>query len=151
MSQERYDQMVAKLKNLGLRLTPQRLAILREVAQNAGHPSAEEIYRRLKGDFPTLSPATVYKTLALLKALGEVLELGFPDGVNRYNGRKPYPHPHVICLRCQTILDPDLGNMQPLLEAARQKTGFRILSHRFDLFGLCPACQQQEEGSGTAS
>jgi len=142
--QSRLDQMVAKLRALDLRLTPQRLAVLRIVAESEGHPSTEEIYDRMKVDFPTMSPATVYKTMTLLKELGEVLELGFPDGVNRYDGSKPYPHPHVICLKCKKIIDPELGSLQHLIKAAGKETGFRIFSHRLDFFGLCPECQAKE-------
>jgi Fur family peroxide stress response transcriptional regulator len=143
-SQNRLNQMVAKLRARDLRLTPQRLAILRILAASAGHPSIEQIYDRMKVDFPTMSLATVYKTVTLLKELGEVLELGFPEGVNRYDGSKPYPHPHVICLKCKKILDPELGNLQHLIEAAGKETGFRIFSHRLDFFGLCPECQAKE-------
>jgi len=133
--------MVAKLRVQELRLTPQRLAILRILAASDGHPSIEDIYARMKVDFPTMSIATVYKTMTLLKELDEVLELGFPDGVNRYDGSKPYPHPHVICLRCNKIMDPELGSLEHLIKAAGKETGFRIFSHRLDFFGLCPECQ----------
>jgi Fur family peroxide stress response transcriptional regulator len=136
--------MVAKLRALDLRITPQRLAILRIVAESEGHPSTEEIYDRMKVDYPTMSPATVYKTMTLLKALGEVLELGFPDGVNRYDGSKPFPHPHVICLKCKKIIDPEMGSLEHLIEAAGKKTGYQILNHRLDFFGLCPECQANE-------
>jgi Fur family peroxide stress response transcriptional regulator len=142
--QGRLNQMVAKLKAQDLRLTPQRLAILQILAASEGHPSIEEIFEQLKGDFPTMSPATVYKTIILLKELDEVLELGFPEGVNRYDGNKPYPHPHVICLKCKKIMDSELGSLQHLAEAAGQQSGFRILSHRLDFFGLCPECQEKE-------
>jgi Fur family peroxide stress response transcriptional regulator len=141
--QDRLDQMVDRLKAKGLRLTPQRLAILRLLAVSEGHPSIDEIYDRMKAEFPTMSIATVYKTMALLKELGEVLELAFPGGVNRYDGSKPYPHPHMICLKCRKIMDPELGSLEPLIQAAGNETGFRILSHRLDFFGLCPKCQRQ--------
>jgi Fur family transcriptional regulator, peroxide stress response regulator len=140
--QDRLDQMVAKLRAQGMRLTPQRLAILRILAASAGHPSIDEIYDRMKAAFPTMSIATVYKTMILLKELGEVLELGFPEGVNRYDGHKPYPHPHVICVKCKKIMDPELGSLQPFIEAASKETGFRILSHRLDFFGFCAECQK---------
>ncbi len=143
-SQNRLNQMVAKLRAQDLRITPQRLAILRILAASEGHPSIEEIYDRMKVDFPTMSLATVYKTVTLLKELDEVLELGFPEGVNRYDGSKPYPHPHVICLKCKKIMDPELGSLQHLIEAAGKETGFRIFSHRLDFFGLCPECQGKE-------
>ncbi|MEJ5330971.1 MAG: Fur family transcriptional regulator [Desulfobaccales bacterium] len=145
----RLKHLVAVLKGRRCRLTPQRLAILAQVARSEGHPSIEEIYERLKGAFPTMSIATVYKTVTLLKELGEVLELSFPEeGVKRYDGATPYPHPHIICVRCRKILDPEIGNLTPLVETAGRLTGFRILSHRLDLYGLCPDCQAREQEAG---
>jgi Fur family peroxide stress response transcriptional regulator len=102
VSQNRFHEMLAKLRGQNFRITPQRLAILRILSNSAGHPSIEEIYERMKVNFPTMSLATVYKTVTLLKELDEVLELGFPEGVNRYDGSKPFPHPHVICMKCCT-------------------------------------------------
>jgi Fur family peroxide stress response transcriptional regulator len=135
--------MIAKLKARNFRLTPQRLAILKILAVSQGHPSIEGIYEQVKVDFPTTSLATVYKTVTLLKELQEVLELGFPEGSNRYDGSKPYPHPHVVCVKCKQIIDPDLGNLQPLTAEAAQRTGFKIISQRVDFFGICPKCQPQ--------
>jgi Fur family transcriptional regulator, peroxide stress response regulator len=140
----RLDQMLAKLKSRNFRVTPQRLAILKILASSENHPSVERIYEQVKKDFATTSLATIYKTVVLLKQLNEVLELGFPDGSNRYDGNKPYPHPHVVCIRCKRILDPDLGSMAQLTAEAAQKTGFRIVDHRLDFFGICPDCQGKE-------
>ena len=71
----RLNHMLLTLKERGQRITPQRLAILRVLAPSEGHPSVEEIYNVVVKDFPTTSLATVYKTITLLKELGEVLEL----------------------------------------------------------------------------
>jgi Fur family peroxide stress response transcriptional regulator len=135
--------MVQKLREHEHRITPQRLAILRVLAASDGHPSVEQIYARVKDDFPTTSLATVYKNVALLKSLGEVLELGFSDDSNRYDGNKPYPHPHLVCTRCKKIIDPDLSMLQDLTQELVQETGFRILNHRMDFFGICPKCQHK--------
>ena len=89
----------------GLRMTPQRLAILEALVMDSSHPTAEELHRKLLRRFPTMSLATVYRNVMLIKSLGEVLELGFPDGSNRYDGNKPHPHPHIVCLRCRKIID----------------------------------------------
>jgi Fur family peroxide stress response transcriptional regulator len=140
----RLEQMMSRLKEQGLRLTPQRLAILRILASSANHPSIDMIYEQVRAQFPTTSLATVYKTVTLLKELGEVLELGFPEGGNRYDGNKPYPHPHVVCMKCGKITDPELAPLESLLKAAARQTGFRIMNHRLDFFGLCPQCQTQE-------
>lgn len=140
----RLDQLLAKLKTREFRITPQRLAILKVLAFSENHPSVERIYEQVKENFPTTSLATIYKTVMLLKQLNEVLELGFPDGSNRYDGNKPYPHPHIICIKCKRIMDPDLGNMTKLAAEAARKTGYKIVDHRLDFFGICPKCQVKE-------
>ncbi len=143
----RLEQMVEALRKTGHRITPQRLAILEVLAENHGHPSVEKIFEQLRNRFPTMSVATVYKTVSILKEIKQVLELGFPDGSNRYDGNKPYPHPHVVCTKCRTIFDPELDIIVDLtLEVARQ-TGFSITAHRLDFFGLCANCQEfQHDG-----
>lgn len=140
--EERFDAIVQKLKDHDHKLTPQRLAIARIVARSVGHPSIERIYEQLRDDFPTMSLATVYRTVMLLKGLGEVLELGFPDGSNRYDGNKPYPHPHIICVKCSKIMDPDLPAFKDMTKRVSGATGFEILTHRLDFFGVCPDCRK---------
>lgn len=142
---QRFRHMVDKLKDHGLRMTPQRLAIVQVLVSTETHPSAEEIYTEVHRRFPTTSLATVYKTLSLLKELNEVLELGFPNMGNRYDGLKPYPHPHVVCLQCKKILDPELVSMADLTEEIARTTGFTIVTHRLDFFGICPTCRDRHD------
>jgi Fur family peroxide stress response transcriptional regulator len=140
---ERYDSILKKLSENNHRLTPQRLAVARVLAHSDGHPNVETIYEQLQDDFPTMSLATVYRNVMLFKSLGEVLELGFPDGSNRYDGNKPYPHPHVICVQCKKIIDPDLVTLKDMNAEVADETGFKILSHRLDFFGICPDCRNK--------
>jgi len=139
--QQRFDQMLSRLKENSLRITPQRLAVLKILASSSEHPTVEAIHEQVRKKFPTTSLATVYKTVSVLKKMNEILELGFPDGSNRYDGKRPYPHPHMICTKCREILDPDLAILDELTEEMGEKTGYKILSHRLDFFGLCPKCQ----------
>jgi Fur family peroxide stress response transcriptional regulator len=138
--QLRLQQMITKLKAHNFRLTPQRLAVLEILAASQDHPSVERIYEQVKETFPTTSLATVYKTIALLKEVKEILEIQFSES-SRFDGNKPYPHPHVICLNCKKILDPDLMGLGQLTQEAARRTGFHILDHRLDFFGICPECQ----------
>ena len=140
----RLDEMLAKLRERHFRITPQRLAILETLAVSDGHPSVESVFAKVRINFPTTSLATVYKTITLLKELNEVLELGFSDGSNRYDGSKPTPHPHMICTSCKKIIDPDLTSLEQLTREASQKTGFKIVTHRLDFFGICPECLQEK-------
>ena len=140
----RLDQMISKLREREYRITPQRLAILKILAVSKGHPSVEKIYAQVKKDFPTTSLATVYKTLIVMKEIGEVLELGFSDDSNRYDGKRPYPHPHLICIECKKILDPELGSLIDMTQELAQDTDFNIVHHRLDFFGICPECQKHK-------
>ena len=137
----RFQQLVATLKGRDYRLTPQRVALLRLIAVSEGHPSASDLFAQIQAQFPTTSPATVYKTLHLLRELGEVLELGFSHGDNRYDGSRPYPHPHLICLACNQITDPEVSLVDDLAQEVADLTGFEVVSHRLDFYGLCPQCR----------
>ena len=140
----RFGELVTRLKGRGHRLTPQRVAVLRILATSEGHPSVEQIYDQIVVQFPTTSLATVYKTVTLLKGVGEVLELGFADGSNRYDGGKPYPHPHLICTQCGEIRDLEAPALSELVQQASQDVGYQITSHRLDFYGLCPRCQAND-------
>lgn len=142
-SDSRFDAIIRKLRKNDHKLTPQRLAIAKILSCSEGHPSVEEIFEQLLPDFPTISLATVYRNILLIKSLGEVLELGFPDSSNRYDARKPYPHPHVICTKCKKIIDPELSGLRDMTAEVARETGFEILTHRLDFFGICNDCAQK--------
>ena len=118
--------------------------ILNILTASDGRPSVEEIHKEVAGDFPTTSLATVYKTITLLKELGEVLELEFSHGSNRYDGTKPFPHPHVVCTRCRKIVDPDLESLSAMTEEVSEQTGYKLVKHRLDFYGLCPDCLKEK-------
>ncbi len=139
--QARFDALVGRLREQGHRLTPQRIALLHLLAAGDGHPSASDLYHQLHPQFPTTSLGTIYKTLNLLKDMGEVLELGFSDDDNRYDGNNPYPHPHLTCVRCRKIIDPEVSLPGDLVQQVAQRSGYQILSHRLDFYGLCPDCR----------
>ena len=141
---ERFEIIIKKLRDNGHKITPQRLAIVEILAKSEGHPSVENIYDQIKKNFPTMSLATVYKNILLIKSLGEVLELGFADGSNRYDGNKPYPHPHAICIKCKKIVDPDLGSLDVLKNEVAEETNFKILNYRLDFFGICSNCMAEK-------
>ena len=142
---KRMDKMVTKLRERDFRITPQRLAILRVLAASDGHPSVEKIYETIRPEFPMTSIATVYKTVHLLNQINEVLEIALPDGSNRYDGNKPFPHPHVICVGCQKIIDLNLGSLKDMTAEVADETGFDRLTYRLDFFGMCDDCQREEK------
>lgn len=138
----RLEELTQKLRQRGYRLTPQRMAVLKILANSDGHPSVEQIYDQVKVDFPMTSLGTVYKTITMLKDIGEILELGFSSEGNRYDGNRPYPHPHLICVRCKKIIDPEIDTLGILPQQVAERTGYRIVNHRLDFYGVCPQCQE---------
>jgi Fur family transcriptional regulator, peroxide stress response regulator len=141
----RLKEMIRKLKNGGHRITPQRLAIVKMLAESRDHPSVEEIYENIRKRFPTTSLATVYKTVSVLKSMQEVLEIEFSTENNRYDGNRPYPHPHMICIKCRKIVDPDLSALQSITDKLASETSFKVTSYRLDIQGVCPECQKADE------
>ena len=133
--------MLSRLKERGCRLTSHRLALLRLLACSEGHPSAAQLYERLRVQFSTVSLATIYKTLALLKDEGEVLEIDLRSD-SRYDGIKPYPHPHLVCTRCGQIMDAE--QVLPLSSIDQQiaeKYGFQVVRQHLLFYGICSECQ----------
>lgn len=138
---KRLNDLLDSLRAKGLRMTPQRLAILRALVMDTDHPTAEELHRRLHGEFPTMSLATVYKTIVLLKRHGEVMELEFSARDNRFDAFNSRPHPHLICTGCGKVMDPDVPGLADMIQRLQDDTGYAVTSHRLDFYGLCPDCR----------
>jgi Fur family peroxide stress response transcriptional regulator len=138
----RFNQLIAALKQRSFRLTPQRVELVRLIAVSEGHPSAGQLYTKIKRQFPTMSQATVYKTLALLKEMNQVLEIDLRDD-SHYDGNRPQPHPHLICVKCNKIIDAEVSLDQESLRMLEQATGYKILHPQISLYGLCPDCKEK--------
>jgi Fur family peroxide stress response transcriptional regulator len=145
IAKERYRAIVDKLREHNHKLTPQRLAIIKILSESRDHPGVEDIYRQLHINFPGISEATVYRNILLIKSLGEVLELGFAGKSTHYDGRKPNPHPHIICVMCRKIIDPDLDTLNEMTKEITEESGFEILTYRLDFFGVCPECRGKKQ------
>lgn len=147
--QSRYAALLRRLRADGYRLTPQRLAVLKVLAADSGHPTVEQVFDQVRADYPTTSLATIYKTIDMLKDIGEVLELSVGES-HRYDGRDPRPHPHLICESCGVVVDVVVdgvyGDAVALLGAARDvetRHGYADLVPQVEFRGRCPACQSR--------
>ena len=129
------------LEAAGLRATPQRLAVVGALVDARNHPSAEDLFARVRETCPTTSRATVYKTLDTLKEIGEVLELEFRDGSNRYDGVRPQSHPHLVCTRCGQVDEVASPAVARGLDGTAAEAGFVPLSRSVELEGECSACR----------
>jgi Fur family peroxide stress response transcriptional regulator len=140
----RLSILIEKLKKHGYRMTPQRMAILKVFTESTAHPTVEQVYDQVHPDFPMTSLATVYKTVSLLKEENEILELAFGNASSRYDGAKPYPHPHLICIQCQNMIDTEIQLFEEIPGELSQKYGFQIITQRVDFYGVCPECQKKQ-------
>jgi Fur family transcriptional regulator, peroxide stress response regulator len=138
----RFNQLIASLKERDFRLTPQRIELVRLIAISEGHPSANQLYERVKEKFPTMSRATVYKTLALLKEVNQVFEIDLRED-SHYDGNRPQPHPHLICMKCNKIVDGELALDTQVIERLEHESGYTILRPQISFYGLCAECKQE--------
>ena len=127
------------LQGAGLRLTPQRLAIAREVLVQ-DHPTASEVYEAVRGQFPTMGLATVYATLNTMVERGLLRPLAFESAV-RFDANVT-PHANLICTSCGRITDYDGCDdvLRLLRDRAASDAGFELEQQRLDLYGRCRPC-----------
>lgn len=137
--ESRVHQAVDQLKSGGVRMTPQRYAILEYLLETHTHPTADEIFRSLSPQYPSLSVATVYNNLKLFVEAGLVRELTYGDGSSRFDADLS-DHYHAICTKCGKITDFEHPPVRDVEEAAARLTGFKVHGHRMEIYGVCPSC-----------
>jgi Fur family peroxide stress response transcriptional regulator len=141
--ERRVDEFSSALRAAGLRLTHQRLEVVREVARSDEHPDVEQIYRAVRERVPTISLDTVYRTVATLSDLGLVTRVALTPGPARYDANATHHH-HFVCTRCGLIRDVD----DKRLDAVRAPRGTASLgsveSVQIQLRGVCTHCQAKE-------
>lgn len=125
----------------GLRLTPQRRAILEVLQSTDIHPDAAWIYQEVRKKLPSISLGTVYRNLSLMAAAGLIRELTLNAQLSRWDGRLS-PHDHVVCLHCHRVADIELPGLAAELDKrAACASGFVIQGHNLCFAGLCPSCR----------
>jgi Fur family peroxide stress response transcriptional regulator len=131
--------IIGNLRKMGYKATSQRIAICRLVLSSREHPTAQRIYREVKRVHPTVSLATVYKTLQVLKGLRLIQELPLPQSETRFDSNVS-PHLNAVCLQCGGVTDVRDQSLSNVVSRAASKTKFRVTGHRFDLYGVCDKC-----------
>ncbi len=133
--------LTTHLKKAGMRLTPQRIAICRLLAESNDHPTAAMIYEHLRIQYPSLSLATVYNTLDALVGLGLVNALGHAgDGAVHFDADTS-PHINLACISCHQIVDVASSQVAGLESEISHASGYQLLGVRMMYYGLCPSCQ----------
>ena len=139
-SQKSDALIIVALRRKGYKATPQRIAICRFALHSRDHPSAKRVFNKIRETYPTVSLATVYTTLEILKELGLVQELNFPQGQTRFDSYMK-PHINLVCLRCGNIRDLDDLTAQEIVRRVVAAAKFTVTGQRLDLYGVCEKCR----------
>ena len=150
-SAEHLQRLTDICRKAGMRVTPQRLRIFEEVVRAKDHPTAEELFTRMRSRMPTLSLDTVYRTLAALERAGVVIRLNIAQAATRFEGTLE-PRHHIVCRECVGISDmvwPELDAMS--LPPVAREWG-RVEKRHIELTGLCRDClkKAREEAAGAS-
>ncbi len=135
------------LRDRGLKITPQRLAVHRAVAESVGHPDAEEIWATVRTELPNISLRTVYEVLHTLADLGEIREVDLATGSSRFDPTTS-DHHHLVCTGCGAVADVFLDG-PPVEVPAPQRQGFTVDTHDITFRGRCERCSDETEPSRT--
>ena len=131
------------LRENGFKVTPQRLAIYDVLAKTTAHPSAEMIFQELQPLYPTMSLATVYKTIEILREIGLVQILNVGEDSFRYDAETSN-HPHVRCVECNRVDDLFGVNATAFAQEVAATTSYHLTGQQFYFFGICPECQRKK-------
>lgn len=142
--EQRVTAFRRKCTELGLSLTPQRLAIYQLLAADDSHLCAEDIFQRLKPEMPSLSRGTVYRTLELYEQHRLVSRMHAHGDLALFEADVE-PHHHLICVQCRRVTDVHDPRLQRLHLPKKTLEGFRVLAHRLHILGLCPTCQDKKQ------
>ncbi len=136
------DQIRARFRGRDVRMTPQRAAIYRALAERLDHPTAEDLYRQVRRAHPMISPNTVYYTLTVLKQAGLVHEVNYWHDRSRFDANLALHH-HLICLGCRKIQDVTDIALDRLKIPSHGHGAFEVMGHRVEFHGYCAACRRR--------
>lgn len=139
-----FNESINALKKTGVRITPQRRAVLKFMIDADNHPTADEVYKALSPEHPGMSVATIYNNLKVLKNTGLIKELTYGDASSRFDFNSD-KHYHIMCSSCGKITDFHFKGLEAVEELAANSTDFSITHHRLELYGLCKECKQAED------
>lgn len=137
------DSFIIKaLRGKGYKATPQRIAIGRFLLHNHSHPTAQRIYSEVKKVYPTVSLATIYKTIQILKEASLIHELNLPDDQARFDPNIE-PHAHLFCTRCKCINDRMDPMISEIVNRISNDAEFSTAGWNFHIFGICSSCKRE--------
>ena len=133
--------MIERLKQKGIRMTPQRRVIIEILENDPTHPTADDIFDQVTKKLPGVSLATVYNTLEMLVRMGEIKKLNLGEGKSRFD-LNVKPHIHFICFSCNRV--EDWGNVA-FDTNFKEKRDYQLLSYEITFWGYCPVCKSESK------
>mgnify|MGYP005650694393 FL=1 len=130
------DTILQRCERKGLRMTSQRKIIAQVLKNVADHPDVEELYKRASKIDPTISIATVYRTVKLFDEAGILDKLEFGDGRARYEDAEREHHDHLIDINSGRVIEFMDSDIEKLQEKIAQKLGYRLMGHKLELYGV---------------
>lgn len=141
------EKFINLLRERGLKVTNQRIGVLETLAsQPDKHLTAEEIYDKVKQEYPEIGLATVYRTIQLLLELHLIDKISLDDGCVRYeiartdSDATKHHHHHLVCLSCGNVFSFEDDLLEELENKIKEKTDFRVVDHEVKLYGYCREC-----------
>jgi len=149
--QRRMDDFVQHCKRRRLSVTHQRLAVYQAVVASPDHPSAEQIFKKIRQQYPTISLATVYKTLETLERERLITKVMLPhQPAARYDANLDRHH-HLVCVECHQVEDFYDEQLDTLRIPKKTARGYQVMDHIVQVNGVCPSCQEKRQKSSSGS
>jgi Fe2+ or Zn2+ uptake regulation protein len=145
MTMSEITHFTGVLRERGLKVTTQRMAVYRALTEHGRHLTAEEVHARAGRELPAISLTTVYKILHELIELGKARRVDLGDGSARFDPNTE-PHAHLVCRRCGRAEDLPAGDYHVGVPEVAAR-GYRVLDHAVIFYGLCPRCRAAEAES----
>src|SRR6266481_8240748 len=150
----RLAEFAERCRKGGLAVTPQRLAIIKALLTSGEHPRADAIFATVRAQHPTISLATVHRTLETLCEIGEARKVTMLHDSARYDGNIA-PHHHVVCVKCRRIRDIEIPELDRVLQGRSELGEFTVLGSSLEIQALCESCESDraqailgKDGSG---
>jgi len=139
--------LAVRLREKGLKVTPQRMAIYGMLCSTASHPTAEQVWGVIREQFPAVSFNTVYTTLGALERCGLIQRLHIGENAAHYDANAK-PHVHFTCRGCAQVFDcediPEV-DLRPLTDELKRGKGYSVDKIELNVYGLCGECVTLED------
>ena len=135
------ETILSAFDDAGYRVTEPRRVLAGLIGDRTGHFTADDLVIESRLRHLGVGRATVFRSLDVLAELGVVERLDLPSGEHAFVACEPAHHHHVVCSRCGRSSDVADSGLAAIIADVGRRSGYRIETHRLELFGLCPACQ----------